>query len=123
MRVMEYPGLEYIPDWNKNKKESDDSKIKIEYKYLSGPEREKIFGFEPIQFDPDGKQTSGFTFRIDNENLIKMSIKNVINLTVGKEIITTAEDICIKSELAGLYRELVDFFMGINRPVDKKKFK
>lgn len=123
MRVMEYPGLEYIPEWNKNKKELAESQIKIPYKYLSGPEREKIFGFEPIQFDPNGKQTTGFTFRIDNENLVKMSIVNVINLTVGEESITTAEGICIKPELAGLYRELVDFFMGINRPVDKKKFK
>ena len=126
MRVIANSGLEYIPDWNANRKQSKESKLKIEYKYLSGPERDKIIGFEPVTFNPDGDQIGGFTFRIDNEGLLRASIINIANLEIeinGEYKQVNVEDICDRPELAGLYRELVDFFMGINRPVDKKKFK
>ena len=131
MRIIASSGMEYIPTWNHNKKEKDP--IKIKWRYLTGPEKDRIIGFDPLEFDEKGNQVGRFKFHIDNVELIKTSILDTINLEVTKTVISmardeetkkaTADDICSIPELAGLYTELVNFFMDENRPIDKKKLK
>lgn len=124
MRVIASTGMEYIPTWNRNKKEKDP--IKIKYRYLTGPEKDRIMGVVMPEFDENGKQVGRFKLRIDNERLIKTSILSIENLDIyedGSTIQANAAHICNSPDLANLYTELVNFFLAENRPIDKKKLK
>lgn len=124
MKIIARSGMEYVPEWNGNRKEKPDSQVVVEWNYLSGSEREAIFGLEPIRFNADGEMPEEFTFRIDTMGLMKKSIKTIRNLTIQdgeKEREAIIEDICNMPELGGLYKELHDLFMEENRTPNKKK--
>ena len=121
MRVIAKTGLVYIPEWNGNKKETE--QIKIHYRYLTGPEYDKFVGIGPIEFDAEGQQQGGFQFKLDKEGMVRCGVEKIENLNVGQLAITTVEQLCILLELAGLYREFIEFYLEENREPDKKKLK
>ncbi len=127
MKVIAQSGLRYIPKWNKNRKLPEDEQIVIEWNYLSGTDREMIYGIKPIEFDVEsGKIAKTMEFKIDNVGLLKKSIKNIINLEVetpggpGGTRPADIDDICNLSELGGLYTELKNFFAEQNTETEKK---
>ena len=121
MRVIAKTGLVYIPEWNDNKKETD--KIQIHYRYLTGPEYDRFIGIGPVQFDEDGNQVGGFEFRLDKEGMVRAGIEKIDNLIVEDGKIETGAALCECPEVAGLYREFIEFYMEANREPDKKKLK
>lgn len=121
MRVIAKSGLVYIPEWNENKKETE--QIKIHYRYLTGPEYDKFIGIGPIEFDKDGEPIGGFQFKLDKEGMVRCGIEKIENFKVAETEITTADQLCSTPEAAGLYREFVDFYLEANREPDKKKLK
>ena len=121
MRVIANTGLIYIPEWNKNKKETDP--IKLHYRYLTGPEYDRFVGIGTPEFDEEGNPKGGFTLKLDKEGMVRCGIEKIENLYVGDDTITTAEQLCTVPELAGLYREFIDFYLEANREPDKKKLK
>ena len=121
MRVIAKTGLVYIPEWNGNKKETE--QIKIHYRYLTGPEYDKFVGIGPIEFDAEGQQQGGFQFKLEKEGMVRRGVEKIENLKVGETEITTVEQLCDMPELAGLYREFIEFYLEENREPDKKKLK
>ena len=121
MRVIAKSGLVYVPEWNGNKKEEE--QVKIQYRYLTGPEYDRFVGIGTVKFDEEGNPIGGFEFKLDKEGMVKVGIEKIEGLLVGEEKIETAEDLCSKPELAGLYKEFADFYLEVNREPDKKKLK
>jgi len=124
MKIVAKSGLIYVPEFNSNKKLPEAERVQIEYKYLTGPERDRIIGLAPIKFDAEGNPKSEYEFRFDTENMIRTSVVKIKNLVIekdGKDKPAEVEDLVNVSELAGLYRELSDFFLTENRAQDKKK--
>jgi len=121
MRVIANTGLIYIPEWNKNKKESEP--IRIHYRYLTGPEYDRFVGIGAPEFDVEGNPKGGFTLKLDKEGMVRAGVEKIENLQVGEEQIITADQLCTTSEAAGIYREFVDFYLDANREPDKKKLK
>jgi len=121
MRVIAKSGLVYIPDWNGNKKEQE--QIKIHYRYLTGPEYDRFVGIGNVKFDEEGNPIGGFEFKLDKEGMVREGIEKIENLYVDDVKIETAEELCKRPELAGLYKEFADFYLEINREPDKKKLK
>lgn len=119
MRVIANKGLVYIPEWNKNKKETEP--IKLHYRYLTGPEYDKFVGIGPIEFNEDGQQIGGFQFKLDKEGMVRCGIEKIENLQVGEMAITTADQLCTTPEVASIYREFIEFYLEANREPDKKK--
>ena len=124
MKIIAQSGMTYIPKWNKNRKEPEETQIVIEWNYLSGVDREVIYGIKPIEFDVDtGKMQKTMQFKVDNIDLLKKSIKTIINLEVddiGIDRPATVDDICNLPELGGLYNELKNFFTEQNTETEKK---
>jgi len=124
MKIIAQSGMTYIPKWNKNRKEPEETQIAIEWNYLSGVDREVIYGIKPIEFDVDtGKMQKTMQFKVDNIDLLKKSIKTIINLEVddiGIDRPATVDDICNLPELGGLYNELKNFFTEQNTETEKK---
>jgi hypothetical protein len=121
MRIIANTGLIYIPEWNKNKKESEP--IRIHYRYLTGPEYDRFIGIGPIEFDEDGKPLGGFKFKLDKEGMVRCGVEKIENFYVGDISITTADQLCDVPEAAPVYREFIEFYMEANREPDKKKLK
>ena len=124
MKIIAQSGLRYIPKWNKNRKLPEDEQIVIDWNYLSGTDREIIYGIKPIDFDIEsGKIAKTMSYQIDNVDLLKRSIEKVINLEVddiGIDRPATVDDICNMSGLGGLYTELKNFFTDMNTETEKK---
>jgi hypothetical protein len=126
MKIIAQSGMKYIPKWNKNRKEPEETQIVIEWNYLSGVDRETIYGIKPIEFDVDtGTMQKTMQFKVDNIDLLKKSIKNIVNLDIdrqlpGEAVPATVDDICNLPELGGLYTELKTFFTEQNTETEKK---
>lgn len=123
MKIITTSGLEYIPKWNGNRKLPKDEQVVIEWNYLSGSERENVYGID-FKLDEKGNLKGDYTFKVNNKELLEKSIKKITNLEVSVGETTrqaTIEDICNLPEFGKLYRELVDFFTSQNGEEDKKK--
>ena len=123
MKIIALSGLRYTPKWNKNRKQPEDEQVVIEWNYLSGTDREVIYGFDPVEFDLDGNMTNKMVFKPDNIGLLQKSVRNIINLEVediGTYRSATVEDVCNLPELAGLYKEMTTFFTQANTEDEKK---
>lgn len=123
MKIIAQSGLRYVPKWNKNRKLPEDEQTVIEWNYLSGAEKDKLFGFDPIEFDGEGNITSKYIFKTDKVGLLQKSIRGIINLEVddiGVDRPAAVDDICNLPELAGLYTELITFFTAENVESEKK---
>lgn len=124
MKIIAQSGLKYIPKWNKNRKEPEETQIVIEWNYLSGTDREIIYGIKPIEFEIEtGKMAKTMSFKPDNMDLVKKSIKKIINLEVDDNGIcrpATSDDICNLPALGGLYTELKNMFAEANTETEKK---
>lgn len=125
MKIIAQSELEYIPTWHKNHKEPDETRIVIKWNYLSGTDREIIYGIKPIEFSTaTGEMDKTMKFQVDNVDLLKKSIKGIVNLQVVYEGVAdrlaTVDDICNLPELGGLYTELKNFFTEQNTETEKK---
>lgn len=123
MKVIAQSGMKYVPKWNKNRKLPEDEQVVIEWNYLSGTQKDIIFGFGPIEYDTDGNVSNKFIFNPDKVEVLKKSIREIINLEVddiGTMRPATIDDICNLPELAGLYSELTLFFTTENAETEKK---
>ncbi len=123
MKIIAQSGLKYIPRWHRNHKEPEETQIVIEWNYLSGADREIVFGFEPIKFDLEGTITQEYTFKSDNIELLNKSIIHIQNLEIvknGEHQPAKVENIVNLPELAGLYKELTTFFTTENAEGEKK---
>ena len=121
MRVIANKGLIYIPEWNKNKKESEP--IRIHYRYLTGPEYDRFVGIGTPEFDENGIPKGGFTLNLDKEGMVRAGVEKIENLQVGDLRITSVDLLCTTSEVAGIYREFAEFYLEANREPDRKKLK
>jgi len=123
MKIIAQSGLRYIPKWNKNRKQPVEEQVVIEWNYLSGTDRETIYGLKPIEFDTaSGKMQEKMIFQIDNVDLLRKSIKGIINLDIDDGDIrqATVDDICTMPGLGGLYTELKNYFSEQNAETEKK---
>ena len=80
-----------------------------------------------MEFDADGNPAQNLKFNLDKKGMILRGISKIENLNLdsdGKEMkIETAEQLCETPELSGLYKEVSDYYLEINRDTDKKKLK
>ena len=123
MKVIAQSGMKYVPKWNKNRKLPEDEQTIIEWNYLSGVQKDLIFGFGPIEYDTDGEVSKKFVFNPDKVEVLRTSIRSIINLDVdevGATRTATVDDICNLPELAGLFSELALFFTTENAESEKK---
>ena len=126
MKIIAQSGLKYIPRWHRNHKEPEETQIVIEWNYLSGADREIVFGFEPIKFNLEGKITQEYTFKSDNVELLSRSIKDIKNLEIDDIRMGSGtrpviiDDIINLPELAGLYKELTTYITTENAEGEKK---
>lgn len=123
MKVLINRGLVYVPAWNGNKKLPKEEQVSVQYRYMTGPEREKIFDVD-LEFNEDGKPKGGYKVKMEREKIIRTCVEKIVNMTVddgGKDREGTVDDLFNLSELSGLYRELSDFFLSENEAPDKKK--
>ena len=125
MRILVNKELVYVPEWNGNRNLPKEEQGIIYYRYMTGPEREKIYDVD-IEFDSEGTPKGNYKVKIDRSKIIKTCIIRTEKMIIddnGKEKAVTADDICSMSEFAGLYREMAGFFTSQNEPMDKKKLK
>jgi len=126
MRIIEEKNLIYIPTWRNNKKLKPVDQIKIEYKYMTGPEKDGLLSWKTAEKGSKGD------FVFNNERILIYSIVNIENLEIEiptkepnqtAEIIkiTTGEQVGQYGSLAGLYAELNKFFSDLNTDDNKKK--
>ena len=124
MKIIAQSGLRYIPKWNKNRKQDEAEQGIIEWNYLSGTDREIIYGIKPIEFDTaSGEVQKTMTFQVDSVDLLNRSIKEIIRFEVeenGVDRLATIDDICNLPEFGGLYTELKNFFTEQNTETEKK---
>lgn len=124
MRVAISTGLTYTPEWGDNRSLPQEEQIVVHYRYLTGPERDSLYGLGaiPIEVDTEGKMPPKVSFKMDREGIVKACTVKIDNLTVNEKK-AALNDLFTVPELAGLYDELADFYLEQNREMDKKKQK
>ena len=128
MIIKKLSNLVYIPEWNENKKEPKDKQVQIRYRYLTGPERENLISLQPLKFNSKGEAVDEFTFEINQKEIVQICTLKIENLSLKDEDgtlqeVTNVESVIKEPELAGLYKELSDFYLNSNSAINKKKLK
>jgi hypothetical protein len=119
----------FVPTWNGNRDIDEKEQVKVFFRFLTGPERDGIYMTEPLEYDTEGK-VGGMKIRIEDfyKKMMKTCIKRIENLETEDETgnvvnVIEGEQLFNYGELADLYREVRDFLLEANNPIDKKKLK
>jgi hypothetical protein len=113
---------EFIPDWNENKKNAD--QIKVKYKNPTMPMYDKLIPKPQmvLKVGPDGKASGGETaVTIDNKAILLEMVTSIENLSfkVGSgEVVSikTGKDLygsAVPAVISGLVDEIGAFLQGV----------
>ena len=115
--------IEYVPEWNENKK--DKTPIVAELKYITTSEFDVCYEIEPQIVNEKGKKVGGGRITVDKKSMFLFAVKGFKNFTITDESekkieIKTGQDVLDNPGLADLYLEIITFIRGMESRVDSK---
>lgn len=114
--------IDYIPDWNENKK--DKNPILFHLRYLSTGELEECFEVKPTRYNPNTKKVTGGEVIQHDRQMFLYAVMEIDNLEVndGNKTtkVTTGRELLLQPGLDMLYYELVRYVKQMNARVDSK---
>jgi hypothetical protein len=105
----------FIPTWNGNRDEPEDSQIKVHYRFPTVDHRDRYVKKYPMEFEGD---TVKFKIETDDKGMFKAMVKRIENLeaedakTGAVKKIETAEDLLNAKGLERLYDEITSHLMN-----------
>jgi len=115
--------IEYVPEWNENKK--DKTPIVAELKYITTSEFDECYDIEPQIVDEKGKKIAGGKITVDKKKMFLFAVKGFKNFTLTDESdkkieIKTGQDVLDNPGLEGLFLEIITFIRGMEAKVNSK---
>jgi len=106
MEIKVVKETEYIPDWEKNKK--DPSPVKFKLHFLTPSERDDCYEWQDGSLVPK------------TQRFFTLGVISIENLSVNGEKITTAQQLLDTPGLEGLYNEVCAVILRQNARQDSK---
>lgn len=114
--------IDYIPDWNNNKKEK--SSIVFHLRYLSTDEMDECIETKPARYNPKTKEFISGEIIQHNNKMFHYAIMEIDDLEVNDGSnttkITTAEELLQQPGFELLYYEVLAYIKAMNPRVDSK---
>ena len=123
MEVQVKRTIDYIPDWNKNKK--DKNPIEFHLRYLSTEEEDECMEVVPLRIiNAETRETSGGEIIQHDKKRFCYSVVKIKNLQVkddNKTVeVTTAKELLAQPGFELLYLDVLTFLKKMEARVDSK---